>query len=583
MNILVLGNGFDLAHGLKTSYKNFLDAVEITDELIECEKATRIEIWNSYDKTKIPQCLCKELDRIKETKSYETIELNEFHTWCKNNFWFKYFKDKPEGTWIDFEKDIKEVCQSIEKRIYNNGVIRKLDEKIDIDEQFSEYAKYLISKEKIYNFESLLLVLEKDLQYVINSLDIYINKFINNEKCEEISPDIISLDIDKVISFNYSTTYQNSYNVAPNIEYDYIHGKAGEKRNGDHGNLVLGYDETKEKINEDMVSTLVSFKKYYQRVLNGTGNEYVKWVNEIQADLNKEHNVYFFGHSMDITDKDIIRDLILNTNVKTTIYFYSNQDKMGKLKNLVSVLGYECFIEYTRNGRIKFVNQQSFETKKYSSIYKSKLTIKNLYNIPYISEETYKSINEWFENLERYPSFYEIKYIYLAIDALQKYNVETAKVEKLKKICNEHLGSPYSYDDFLKDYAIYWGCKRKFENDGLEKLINEIFEKRTSSEKNRYNKFLEGIRFDGRTLRTISMGSTYLNIDLKNLKKVTNCFLDAFDKYRSYYKIYDEMVDFLNLIKPDLVKELLSLMLNESNLTNVRRNRIEILQLKYGR
>ena len=141
MNILVLGNGFDLAHNLKTSYKNFLDSVEITNELIECEKATRIEKWNSYDKTKIPQRLCKELDRITETKSYETMELKEFHKCCKNNFWFMYFKDKPEGTWIDFEKDIKEVCQSIEKNIYNNDMIRKLDEKIDIDKEFTDYVE----------------------------------------------------------------------------------------------------------------------------------------------------------------------------------------------------------------------------------------------------------------------------------------------------------------------------------------------------------------------------------------------------------------------------------------------------------
>lgn len=28
MNILVLGNGFDLAHGLPTKYKDFLDLVE---------------------------------------------------------------------------------------------------------------------------------------------------------------------------------------------------------------------------------------------------------------------------------------------------------------------------------------------------------------------------------------------------------------------------------------------------------------------------------------------------------------------------------------------------------------------------
>lgn len=501
MNILVLGNGFDLAHGLKTSYKNFLDAVEITDTLIKCSNKEGVKIWNSYNKTKIPQCLCEKLDVIVADKRYKTIELSLFHRYWSDNFWFKYFIDKPEGTWIDFERDIKEVCQSIEKKIYNEGMIRKLDEKIDIDKEFIDYVKYLNRKEEVDSFGGLLQVLEGDLNHVIDSLDIYINKFINKQECEEISPNIISLDIDKVISFNYSMTYQNYYNVAPNIECDYIHGEAGKQRNFEVSNLVLGYDETKENINENMVSTLVSFKKYYQRVLKGTGNKYVKWVNEIQDNRKKEHCLYFFGHSMDITDKDIIEAFILNTNVKTTIYFYSNQDKMSKLKNLVSVLGYENFIEYTRNERIQFVKQDDFTEKKYSQTYNGKIAVKNLYNLPYVSDSIYKSINDWFEELSNYPNLYEIKYFYLAIDALQKDNLETDKVEKLMKICNEHSGKIYSYDDFLKDYAIYCGIENKFENDELKGLINAIYEKRVKNEKSAYYNFLTRIKFDGRTLK----------------------------------------------------------------------------------
>ena len=36
MNILVIGNGFDLAHGLPTTYKDFL---AFTDEFIKFEKS----------------------------------------------------------------------------------------------------------------------------------------------------------------------------------------------------------------------------------------------------------------------------------------------------------------------------------------------------------------------------------------------------------------------------------------------------------------------------------------------------------------------------------------------------------------
>ena len=35
MNILVIGNGFDLAHGLPTKYTDFLKFVEVINQVIE--------------------------------------------------------------------------------------------------------------------------------------------------------------------------------------------------------------------------------------------------------------------------------------------------------------------------------------------------------------------------------------------------------------------------------------------------------------------------------------------------------------------------------------------------------------------
>ena len=43
MNILVIGNGFDLAHGLKTSYRDFFRFVKEYNEYYEA-KSKRTEI-----------------------------------------------------------------------------------------------------------------------------------------------------------------------------------------------------------------------------------------------------------------------------------------------------------------------------------------------------------------------------------------------------------------------------------------------------------------------------------------------------------------------------------------------------------
>ena len=46
MNILVLGNGFDLAHGLPTKYTDFLKFVEVIKQVVEVDSAND---WESLD------------------------------------------------------------------------------------------------------------------------------------------------------------------------------------------------------------------------------------------------------------------------------------------------------------------------------------------------------------------------------------------------------------------------------------------------------------------------------------------------------------------------------------------------------
>ena len=63
--------------------------------------------------------------------------------------------------------------------------------------------------------------------------------------------------------------------------------------------------------------------------------------------FNSKHKLYIFGHSLDITDKDVLRDLILNDNVYTTIY-YLNKGVMGQqIANLVKVIGQDELIRRT--------------------------------------------------------------------------------------------------------------------------------------------------------------------------------------------------------------------------------------------
>ena len=67
--------------------------------------------------------------------------------------------------------------------------------------------------------------------------------------------------------------------------------------------------------------------------------------DEIEEDASiprriEKHNfLLVFGHSLDVSDQDIIRDLILSTNTLTFIYCHKDEAKEKYIKNLVKVIG----------------------------------------------------------------------------------------------------------------------------------------------------------------------------------------------------------------------------------------------------
>ena len=113
MDILVIGNGFDLAHGLKTTYKDFL---------LACQN------------DKLP---------------------DEFKEFCQTNVWLKHFIKRQNdigNTWIDLEEEIFEVINHINKVIFWN-----------MDEQYFNCKSLKIVKKGFYfNFFNIVDNLQDD-------------------------------------------------------------------------------------------------------------------------------------------------------------------------------------------------------------------------------------------------------------------------------------------------------------------------------------------------------------------------------------------------------------------------------------
>ena len=372
MNILVIGNGFDLAHGLPTKYRDFLKFVEVIRQVLNA-KGKEID-WKDI------HLEIKELIKI----NMENVRNNIFsqeQIWrelLEENFWIEYFLQCPmyqKENWIDFESEISNVIQSIDFDMKNNNL--KLDDDASIVSNF--YLEKFFHKRlpaavldfgedtQVITFREMRDVLYQDLNKLTRAFEIYLCEYVGKIQSVKISKEIKSLRIDHVLSFNYSHTYQKLYDKLKKIKYDYIHGESRFNSTLESNNMVLGIDEYLNKKRKDKEIDFIAFKKYYQRIYKKTGSEYKNWVDEIANSryenevalrerfpkqipykkFNSKHKLYIFGHSLDITDKDVLRDLILNDNVYTTIY-YLNKGVMGQqIANLVKVIGQDELIRRT--------------------------------------------------------------------------------------------------------------------------------------------------------------------------------------------------------------------------------------------
>lgn len=429
MNILLIGNGFDLEHGLPTSYTDFLifckkakliytytleaTAQDFCDNVLSCWEV------NSF----VKQCMIDAFnsrllhEELISTSEFDTgirtsnKELDELYSYTKNNIWLKYFwnLDQHFGkNWIDFELEISRVIKAFDAAkneiVCGRNVANVANTHSNVLNAISKHSN--ISLSKIFydtaTIEWFVEFLNSELLELIRCLEIYLAGFVSKIPIQRKSDDIESICPDHILSFNYTSTYERVYGLDQNIEYDYIHGKADIDRNTFSCNMVLGIDEYLDDPQRATDLEFLPFKKYYQRIYKSTGNRYLDWVDKIKYEyaeyLRKvnvaysgtpdpiqsfprqkryyslssiscpQHTLYIFGHSLDVTDKDVLKLLICNDNIQTKIFYYrkNSDDKtiLGKLiKNLVKILGPDELIRRTggTHKTIEFIPQSLHE------------------------------------------------------------------------------------------------------------------------------------------------------------------------------------------------------------------------------
>lgn len=362
MNILILGNGFDIAHGLKTKYIDFLQ-----------------------------YCIEKNAKRIIPIVNYSTTFID--------NIWLRHFITTCNSygkNWIDLEEEINRVVLSLNKTTINlsNGEIEQIFplmfwikkdvpyfdfNKINDNLEYCRYkyetgdAKYVLVEKN--DFSHLYFYIENQTGFInfiydqlrnfVELFEKYLNEQImaNLNKESDFLLSLQSIGVKKgdnniyILSFNYTNTcevlYKNKFNTHCNIDKIhpiYVHGKIN-KTNNSKCNLVLG---TSGFNNIPVIYNL--FKKHNQRHKYKTVEQY----QELLKLIAKSKTTPFFhiiGHSLDKSDHNILKHILLsNKESIINVYYHDDESQERYINNITDIIGEEEVMS-----KVRFIHQHDDE------------------------------------------------------------------------------------------------------------------------------------------------------------------------------------------------------------------------------
>ena len=342
--LVIIGNGFDLAHGLPTSYRDFIDDFWINfkdkcktgeyKQLITSNDAfngyysnyKKIENFNDFKKNLFEYCKEYKYRFVENSiiAQHNTIDIFRF-----NNVFFRDICFKNSENWVDIENEyyrqLKE-CLKNEKSIIELNrefdeiktllekyLINSIENGYDFSDNDNNWAKFyeILKPISIYNHESNLLDEFKDRSDK-GELKRIINSQRNNP--EENKKSTLCLN------FNYTTTInkylENLKKGEVNIDNIHIHGELLNEK--DQINFGFGDEmddayKAIENINDN--EYLRNFKSF-QYLQN---NNYDKLLNYIDSD---KYQVIILGHSCGLSDRTLLNTIFEHENCRSIKPYY---------------------------------------------------------------------------------------------------------------------------------------------------------------------------------------------------------------------------------------------------------------------
>lgn len=393
--ILISGNGFDLNIGLPTSYIDFIN-------ILNHVKSNKLNI--DFDSV-YSECLhYEDIKERFEKFDFDFDKIKKLKKDLESNIWFDFFENEYQiDTWIDFENRIEYVLKilftaleyvqqnvfdggsrdqhdlSFTSKIFKNNIeIIQVLGKLSIVEFDYRYnvtlnKNLLIKRYDHYSdldMDRITKILRKELvqfKRIFNHFfEIFIFPFYENSI--KIANSEIYNQINYHYTFNYTPTFEKLFKSS--IETRFLHGKINSSMN----KIVVGINEVPSKTLNNKY--FLPFTKYFQKFNNDTDYIFIK---ELEKERSENFMFFFFGHSLDESDRDYINEVFdfinnIKTEIKQIIVIYHNENSKSELLiNLLHIRGKNDIGNLMRSGNLIFRHIESSELKTdlIKDIYKS--------------------------------------------------------------------------------------------------------------------------------------------------------------------------------------------------------------------
>ena len=335
--LFIIGNGFDLAHGLETKYSDFIDNFW-ENEIARIQSVNNFQ-WSADERFYIYD---DEILNLKTPRNLSDLPGDYFSRGAKGYHWLKYLTNNNASSRYSFSNaNSSKVIITIKNRFLENiSETYTLQNWVDIEERYysilkncflSEYEKPVKSN---YNISNLI----NDFSNVRTLLETYLIETTKNkieiipstlDKLNHIiQPDLFpgmdklnDKDIILFLNFNYTNTETKyldyfKHQIQQEISCIHIHGEINNPKNS----IIFGYgdelDEDHKKIEN------INDKRYLENEKSVNYAKTPNYRNLLKFIDAYPFNVYIMGHSCGKSDRTLLNSIFEHENCKTIKSFY---------------------------------------------------------------------------------------------------------------------------------------------------------------------------------------------------------------------------------------------------------------------